>query len=333
MPAPWSTAVVTSSDLFRDIQATFLSTYKNLVGRNPKLDACMRLGLPSDKRKEFYGYFESPPTIDRWDRGDALPESGFKAISYSVENLNWAKSIGFHEDDLEDIQLSDLRQVARGLAQRAAALPEEVFFQCLSGSSSSRLLKAIPTAPDGASLYATTAGGAARFGVTGGNITTGSGVGASYEVRADLWDSLERFRRFQDTEGQPLLRDDVLDKGITVIYNAANEEVFREAFLQGRTMDSANNPGVTNTILESGLKITLWSTQRLTDNDWFVFLDGNDDIGPKPIFEQVRQAPRTIDETRENSERARRYKILSTLVDMRSGYGINVPYLTVKVNN
>ena len=333
MPAPWSTAVVTSSDLFRDIQATFLSTYKSLVGQNPKLASCMRLGVPSNKRTERYGYFESTPTIDRWDRGDALPESGFKTVAYSVENLNWAKSIGFHEDDLEDIQLGDLRDVARGLAQRAAALPEEVFFQCLTGSSSARLLKAIPTAPDGAALYATTAGGAARFGATGGNIITGTGVLAAYAVRADLWNALERFRQFQDTEGEPLLRDDILDGGVTVVYGAANEEVFREAFKQSLTMDSANNPGVSNTILESGLKLTLWSTQRITDNDFFIFVNGADAVGPRPLFEQVRQAPRTIDETRENSERARRYKILSTLVDMRSGFGVNLPYLTAKVNN
>ena len=326
----WSTAVITSDDLFRDINATFLSTYQNVVGRNTKLGNVMRLGVSSSKRRERYGYMESPPTVDRIDRGDAISEDAFRAIAYNVENLRWGKAISFHEDDLEDMQLGDLRDVARGLANRAAQLSEEVFFQILTGAANARLLKAVPTASDGAALYATTAGGAARFGVTGGNIVTGTGVASSAAVRADFWNSIERFRTFQDTVGQPLLSDGALDAGVTIVYNVANEEAFREAFLQGRTLDS--NAAVTNTILESGMPITLWSTQRITDNDWFVFANGEAE-GPKPVFEQLRQAPRMMDETRENSEKARRQFILSSLLDMRGGYGVNLPYLTNQVNN
>mgnify|MGYP001286086607 CR=1 FL=1 len=325
---PWSTFTSTSDDLFRDVQATFLETYQGLVGRNAKLSSVMRLGVPSNKRKEFYGYFESPPTVDRIDRGESIAEDAFKAISYSVENLTWGKSIGFLEEDLDDLQLGDIRGVARGLAQRAAALPEQVFFQILQGSANASLLKAIPTAPDGAALYASTAGGSARFGVTGGNIVSGNGVSTGAVVRQDFWSAIERAMQFQDTEGEPLLQDGAADGGVTVLFNAANLEVFTEAFLQTRTLDSA---AVTNTIIEgySG-QVTLWPTQRITNNDAYVFFNA---YGPKAIFEQVRQAPRLIDETRENSERARRYRILSTLLDMRAGYGVNVPYSTVKIDN
>lgn len=326
---PWSNFVSTSDDLFRDVQATFLETYQDVIGRNTKLGNAMALGMPSDKRKEFYGYFESPPTIDRIDRGESITEDSFKAISYSVENLTWGKAIGFHEDDLEDIQLGDLRQVARGLAKRAAVLPEQVFFQILQGSSNASLLKAIPTAPDGASLYSATAGGSDRFGISGGNIVTGTGVATGAAVRDDFWNAVERAMQFQDTEGEPLLDDGIVDKGVTICFNAANLEVYLEAFVQTRSAES--NAAVTNTVLE-GYKggVTLWPTQRISDNDAYVFFN---DIGPKPIFEQVRQPPRLIDETRENSERARRYRIMATLLDMRAGYGVNVPYATVKINN
>ncbi len=332
--------VMSSTDLFRDINATFLSTYRDTVGRNPKLAEIMRLGVNSSKRTERFGYLESPPTIERIDRGEAITEEAFRAIAYSVENLTWGKAIGFHEEDVDDLQVGDVREVARKLAIRAAQLPEQVFFQILTAGADAKLLKAIPTAPDGAALYATTAGGTARFGVTNGNLLTGNGVATAAAVRGDFWNTIEQAKQFQDTEGEPLLHDgDLDDSGAVIVYGAANEEVFREAFVQGRTMqhragtsttDTSTAAGVSNTILESGMSLKLWSTQRITDNDWFVFFPG---VDPKPVFETLRRAPRMIDETRENSERARRFRILATLLDMRAGYGVNAAYSTLKVNN
>ncbi len=321
-------AVITSDDLFRDVNATFLSTYRDTVGRHRLLPEVMRLGVPSSKRTERFGYFESPPVIERIDRGKAVSEDAFRAIGYSVTNLTFGKALGFHEEDLEDLQLGDIREVARRLGIRAAQLPEQIFFQLLTAGASATLLPAIPNAPDGAALYATTAEGSDRFGVSGGNVVTGTGVATAGAVRNDYWNAIERAKQFQDTEGEPLLNDADIEAGVTVIYNVANEEVFREAFLQGRTVDSG--AAVTNTILESGMRISLWSTQRLTTNTWTLHFNG---VAPKAIFETVRRAPRMIDETRENSERARRYRILATILDMRMGYGINAAYGTVQVSN
>lgn len=324
-------AVITSDDLFRDINATFLSTYRDTVGRNPNLDKAMRLGISSSKRRERFGYMESPPVIERIDRGEAVSEDAFRAIAYSVENLTWGKAIGFHEEDVDDIQLGDLREVARRLAIRAAQLPEQVFFQILQGTADAKLLKTIPNAPDGAALYATTAGGNPRFGVTDGNLLTGTGVATSGAVRSDFWAAVEQMKQFQDTEGEPLLNDGDLDSGgLCVVYGSHNEEVFREAFLQGRTVDRGGGVGVSNTILESGMSLNLWSTQRIADDAWYVFAAG---VQPKAVFETMRRAPRMIDETRENSERARRYRILATLLDMRAGYGVNAAYGTVALSN
>ena len=322
--------VITSDDLFRDINATFLSTYRDTVGRSQFLPGAMRLGVPSSKRRERFGYYESPPVIERIDRGGAIVEDAYRAIAYTVENLTWGKAIGFHEEDVEDVQLGDLREVARRLAIRAAQLPEQVFFQIIQGTASAILLEVIPTAPDGAALYATTAGGLNRFGVVSGNLLTGTGVATSGAVRSDLWNVVEQAKLFQDTEGEPLLSDADMDAGMLVIYGSANEEVFREAFLQGRTVDRAGAVGVSNTILESGMNIQLWSTQRITDNDWYVFFTG---VSPKPVLETMRRSPRMIDETRDNSERARRNRILATLLDMRAGYGVSLPYGSVKVDN
>lgn len=337
MGAPWSAVVYESDDLFRDINATFLSTYAQVVGRNSKLARVMRLGVNSTKRVERYGYFESPPVIERWDRGKGITEDAFRGLAYSVENLTWGKAISYFEDDMEDLQLGDIRDVVRRLATRAAQLPEQVFFQIRNGSTNRKLLEAIPLAPDGAALYATTAGGVARFGVTDGNLITGTGVATAEDIRNDFWSGIEQAGQFQDTEGEPLLPDDFADSGVTIIYPITAREVFAEAFLQQRTTQTAGTAGVdltsaavTNPVTDAQINITLWGTQRVTDNDWSLHFDT---VEPKAIFEQTRRAPRMIDETRENSERARRYRMLATLMDMRSGFGINAAYGTVKVNN
>lgn len=334
-----STSGLTSADLLRDIRAEFLGTYRDVIGQNPKLGRVMRLGVPSTKRQEFYGYHESPPNLERVDRDEEVSEDANLLRSYSVENLRWAKAVGYHEDDLEDLQLGSLRDVATGLGKRAATLPEQVFFQILTGSTNPRLLKAIPNAPDGAALFATTANGSARFGASSGNLLTGSGVANAAAIRTDFWNVLEQFMLFQDTEGEPLLEEGVVDQGVTVIYNPANREVFAEAFKQEHTLQRLQNvggtenvaaAGVTNTVLASGQPVTLWPTQRVTDNDWFVIADG---IFPQIIFEQVRQAPRSIEENRSNSSRARRAWIFANVFDLRSGFGVNLPYGGIKVNN
>ena len=326
---PHSTVNITSDNLFREINGAFQKTYRDIIGRSSNLASCMRLGVPSNKRKEYFGYLESPPKLSRLDRGESVSEDAFKAISYNVENLTWAASIAYYEEDLEDINLLDVRAHAGKLAARARAHSEQVFFQIITGSSDASLLRSIPTAPDGAALFATTAGGSNRFGVSSGNLISGGGVSTSALVRTDFWNAVQQGMQFQDTEGEPLLSEGVIDSGVTVIFNAANLEVFLEAFKQTRTLNSA---AVTNTVLEGyGGSVKLWPTARITDNDWFIFF-GSESV-QRPVFETVRQAPRLIEEDRANSERARRQRIFSTILDMRSGYGVNLPYGAIKLNN
>jgi hypothetical protein len=328
----WDIPTIPSDAFLAEIRAEFLGTYRDTVRRSAKLPLVMGLGVGSDKRKEYYGYWESPPVPERWARGKSIPRESGQAITYSVTNLDWGKAIDFHENDLDDLKLGDIRTWAQGLARRFAVLPERVFFQILMGTVDSKLLPTIPSAPDGAALFAATANGTARFGVTGGNIVNGLGVGTGAQVRDSFMAAGERMRQFLDTKGEPLHDEALLEQSMVVVYGVHNEQVMREAFVQGRTLQSDANgaAAVTNVILDSGMKVTLWGTQRVTDDDLFVFAN---EVNPKPIFEQVRAPLRTIDETRENSSRARNEKILGFLADMRAGFGMNLPYACVKINN
>ncbi len=170
--------------------------------------------------------------------------------------------------------------------------------------------------------------GAARFGVTGGNIVTGTGVGSSAAVRTDFFSAITRLGQFQDTKGEPVHDESILDEGYTFFYNLVNTQVVREAFIQGRTLDGG--AAVTNVILDSGMKVRLIGTQRITDNDMFVHLDSMD---PKPIFEQVAQPLEEQIEVESNSDQARRKKVEGIFWETIRGYGVNLPLGTVQINN
>ena len=185
-------------------------------------------------------------------------------------------------------------------------LPERVFYQMITGATDPNLLQAIPNSPDGAAIYSATDGtGAARFGRTGGNIITGSGV----------------------------------SRPIVLTYNVANDKVVKEAFLRQQTLSVVTNiAGTENVgaaapssiILASGLQVLLWPTVRITTNDLFVFFSG---CPVKPVFQQKRQAVRMVTQNADNSDIARRSKLWGWYWDSREGYGTNLTFGTIKIDN
>ena len=328
--------VVSANTLTAGIRADFASEYASSYETSKaRLANCMDLGVPSDKLTEIYAYYKTAPYPRIWKRGDAIPQDAFDSVQFSVTNRDWAIQVEWNENDREDDQTRSLMQRAREAGTNFATLSERVFFQILTGSVSNDLLPAIPTAPDGAAMYAATDGsGAARFGATGGNLVTGSGVASSAAIRTDFYNAIEQLRLFQDTQGQPLHSEDYIDKGLTVVYPVSAEMTFREAFQQGRTLaadtTAQSNAAVSNIIMESGLNITLWGSPRITDNDWFVFANG---APLKPVFQQVRRPLRESYANMDNSDLARTTKIESVSWDSRDGFGVFLPYSTVKVNN
>jgi len=323
-------------DAFRgDMNATFRGTYERQIGASKELPGLMRLGVPSDKRQEYYGYPESPPTIDYWQRGKAIPRETAKIVTYSVVNENWGKAFEFNIDDLTDQTLVPATQWSAGLGKRAAQLPEEIAFQIVDGTTDNRLLPVVPTAPDGAALFsATDGGGAARFGVTGGNILSGNGYGSGQVIRADFLRSVSRAKAFLDTKGQPLHVPSDLQNGILVVASSDYEEAFREAFVQGRTLQVDGAGGgagaVTNIIMDAGYGITVWLTPRKAAESWLVVFT---QAGESPLFQQTREAPRVIEANESNSDWARNTRQFSFQLDMRAGFGVNLPLNAIEIDN
>jgi hypothetical protein len=93
---------------------------------------------------------------------------------------------------------------------------------------------------------------------------------------------------------------------------------------------ATSNGAVTNTVLESGIPIALWSTQRLTGNDWYVVANG---APHKAIFEQTRKDLVETIATKDNSDHARLTGEEYVTWKSRHGFGIYLPYQSIKVDN
>lgn len=329
MPNPILTGSVLAAGLRNTFADAYAAKYKGIKERLSKV---MALGLPSDKLTELYGAFKSAPYPVRWHRGNSISSKAIEDFGWQTTNYDWGRRIEWHENDRADDQTKSLFDRAKELGKHFATLPERIFFQILLGSTDADLLPAVPNAADGSALYA-----ASRFGVTAGNIISGSGVATAAAVRGDFFNAIEVFRQFKDTESQPLWDEDILQAEFVVFYNVANDQIFREAFIQSRTLQSVGTAGtdlaataVTNIVMESGLKVVLVPTQRITDNDAFVFATG---VDQKAIYQQVRAPLRESVATMENSDSVRDTKIEYIQWDCREGYGVFLPYQTVKINN
>ena len=218
---------------------------------------------------------------------------------------------------------------AADLGKNAALLDEQNFFNILVNVASWDLLPAIPLAPDGRALYY----GSTRFGYATGNIVSGAGVATPGAVRTDFYKGIAAWLSFQDTEGKPLLDRSVLDGGLTIFVGAANVQVFGEAFQQKMTSYTtigAGNVPVSNIIQDMGLKVKVVPTQYITTNDWFIFLDGAD---VKPVFSLKRDGVQDVVETFQNSDLCRRTGMESIRFWERRGYGVNLPFATIMIDN
>lgn len=330
------TQVLAGQLLTAGLRSEFADSYRMAsAGVERALGSVMDLGIPSDKLTEIFGYFETAPYPVRWRRGDAITEKGFASVQFSITNYDYGRRVQWHENDRQDDQTRTLMEQARTLGAHFASLPSRIFYQMLTAGTDYDLLPTVPNAADGVGLFSATASdSSARFGLTGGNIQTGTGVATAAAIRTDFFNAIERFVQFQDTEGQPLFPAEIIDQGFDLFYNAANMQIVAEAFVQGRTLAAAttatSNAAVTNIVMDSGLEVRLHPTQRITDNDMFVNAGGSP---KKPLFQLQRQTLREHVGTMDNSDTARATKLEYMQWDVRQGYGIAVPYGIVKINN
>lgn len=323
--------VLTGATLAAGLRSDFMDAWKqDYEGVLKNLGDVMSLSIPSDKRTELYAARRTMPYPERWDYGDPIPEEGTDSKAWNVTNYRYAKRVGWLRDDREDNQVGDLRGDAQALGSHFASLPSKFLIEVMTASPT--LLPAIPNAPDEVALYNTTdETGGARFGVTGGNIVTGTGVTAA-QIEADWFSAIIRFAEFLNTKGEPFFDPDTQDERYVIYFGVANFAAFQEAFRANivHSVISTTGAGVSNVIMSAGTSVLLRGTGRITDNDWFLF---RADSTIKAVFVQDREGIRMSQATDENSDESRDTGKEYVQFVERLGVGVNIPYATVKVDN
>lgn len=323
--------VIGGDALARGLSSQFRNTWqRRFRGLRENLGRMMELGIGSDKFEEIYGYFETPPYPRRRPWGEDVTSKPFRARNFTVENVAWDSHVEWFKHHRLFDQLRDLERMAREAGVNFATLAERVFFQIIQGTTDNDLLQTIPNTPDGAGIYSATDGaGADRFLISGGNTLAGGGVGSSEAFRVDVFNALERIAGFKDPEGEPAIDPGLIDQGVSIVFGITNLKFMREAFIQSRTLEGG--AAVTNVAMESGMKISLIPSARITaNNNIYVFVDA---IEVKPVFEQVAQPLDEQIETEANSDIARRSKREGIFWETIRGYGVNLPLGTCRITN
>jgi hypothetical protein len=335
-----SNQVQVDAALHGAIRTEFVTAYKKSYdGLKSRMGNLMNFDLPTDKRQEIYAYFESAPYPRHWRRGQDASFDTFEAVNWTVYNRDWVSGVNWHEDDEQDDMTRSLVDRARDAGANFGIMDERIFFQILLGSTDADLLPSIPNAPDGVDLFnATDGASAARFGISGGNIVTGQTLNTAQGLRSAVFAAIVRMAGFKDTKSQPLWDPSMLDKGFTLILPLSLEQTAREAFLQSRTLqvhagtsttDTTAAAAVSNIILESGLKIEFFTTQRLTSaSAVYLFAHGSQH---KALFTLNRQGLRETPYGRENSDSGRMRKEKGIIWDSRRGYGVFLPYQCIQI--
>ena len=148
----------------------------------------------------------------------------------------------------------------------------------------------------------------------------------------DYYSAVEQFMAFEDGKGQPLLRADMVDAGMVVIFPVDKSKAFEEAFLQKRQGAYGSASGTpSNVVQDASRNVTLWPTSRLTGNDWYVCMAN---APKKATFLLDREGVQEFsslegdnngDHTRDTGEEYVQW-------ERRAGAGIALPYSMVKIS-
>lgn len=326
--------ILATATLVNGLRTEFADTYTKIRNRQAdgRLGMVMDLGIGATNREHDFAYFEAAPHMELWQRGSTIPQDAMGSVGFKGYVHEWARRVSWHKNDRKDDQTGSLVDAARGAGQSGGLLPERFFFDLLA--STSLTLPGTLLAPDGAAFFATTAGGAARFGATNGNLLSGSGVATASAILTDYYRSIVQFMAFQDGKGQPLLAPELIQAGAVIIHSSADLEVFETAFLQKRQgivagTDAGTTPS--NIVQDASRNVDLWASPRIATGDWYVFLKESPKkptylLTREPLHEDSSLEGNAGDHTRNTGEEYIQW-------EERSGAGIALPYGAIKINN
>lgn len=326
---------INASNLISGTGATigreFWDTYsQSQEGEQTFVDMVSNPDIPSKVKNQPEGYFETTPYPVIWLDGDEIPEKPFQSVQFVIYNRSWGRRLPYSEDDLVYEQTQSLIAKVREFGAHWGTLYARILIQFMTAATDPDLVPGTTLAPDGAAMYATTAGGAARFGVTDGNLPTGY---ACMDTAAEVLDAISteimRATRFLDTEGQPLLDAGSLSE-VLIVAPAAYGVVFEQARNQLITSNAGGTAGVTNFLLAGQRKLSWWITPRLTAKKFYVFFPR---VNKQPFGKAVVTPIREAYADMTNDHGARTSKRFYNQWDSRFGPYIGPCFATICVTD
>lgn len=326
--------IIASAVLANGLKSEFADTYTKI--RNRQADGRVGMlmeGVGATNRYHKFAYMNAAPHMELWKPGDTVPTDAMDGVQFEAVVHNWARRVPWSKWDRKDDQIGTLVDAARMAGQSAALLPERFLFDMLNGATTT--LPATMLAPDGAAIFATTAGGAARFGATNGNLLSGSGLTTTATVLADYYSAMEQFGLFQDGKGQPLFSPEVVGSGVLIVHAIADTEIFEAAFLQrrqGRVIGTDAGVTPSNVVQDASRSVELWGSARLATGDWYIALKNP----PKKPFALLdREGVQEFEalEGSNNSDHVRNTGQEYVQWETRQGAVPLLPYSLIKINN
>lgn len=293
MPA----TILSGPALARKIKPDLLNTWKKRYeAAKARLAKFCELGAVTEDFVSLYGYGESPvyPAYTPWGEGpDADPH---RYRTYTGEMRRWTSEVYWKTRDKRYSSMGTIESDARKAGGHYGTLFERCVFQQLTAATNAQLMPVIPNCPDGVGLFSTTDGDSNdRFGVSGGNVESSVTFSTGAGLRNGIFAAIERMLQFQDPRGEPALDDAILDNELIVLLPVTRLQEAQAAFKQQivaiDTSSATSNAAESNLILDSGYKLLVWPTVRITSDVGMVISTGVHGSGDLPLISEVVGMP------------------------------------------
>ena len=127
MPNPIQIGALLEPGLRNEAAFVYRPRYE---GVKAQIGECIWMEATSDKLKEVYGFLEAPPYLGFWAADSIIPAADIASERFEIINRDFGKRI-YLPRNVDDDQTGTAVTFARMLAQTAALLPHEVFFQVI----------------------------------------------------------------------------------------------------------------------------------------------------------------------------------------------------------
>lgn len=309
----------------------------------PEIAGLFQVGDGDGAFEDYHAYRETG-TFKRWDpnNGDKRSFQSFSDISKRYYTKDWENGVSWRINDENDGRTKKkLSEQARDAGKDLGMLDDRVAAVLITGTADTVTMKSgdIPTCIDGYAYFSSS-----HEEHSSGNIVSGGGVGTTSAVKTDWFKVIRRYTELKFPRNrQPYFKTgDVHRARYVVFVSPENYEVFCEAFeLKDRVVIVQNAAGSDNVAATSvsnvmqtkfGQAVTLVSYNRISGNDWFVFMDA-EGRSRKPFLKDEIQGVNEVFYDETNSDESRNHKSRAIAWDVRRRYAYLNWNVAIKVDN